>query len=84
MGHRRSFLYILLISMALYTFQRDEGNYLYLYTFDKFNWQVGSYSTFKTFKSSAFVIMMLLAVPVMNKLLGWRDTVRIFTILALL
>ncbi|XP_034480619.1 proton-coupled folate transporter isoform X2 [Drosophila innubila] len=78
MGHRRSFLYILLISMALYTFQRDEGNYLYLYTFDKFNWQVSSYSTFKTFKSSAFVIMMLLAVPVMNKLLGWRDTTIIF------
>ncbi|KAL7733744.1 hypothetical protein ACLKA6_011474 [Drosophila palustris] len=78
LGHRRSFLYILLISMILYTFQRDEGNYLYLYTFDKFNWQVSSYSTFKTFKSSAFVIMMLLAVPVMNKLLGWRDTTIIF------
>ncbi|KAH8302096.1 hypothetical protein KR044_002687, partial [Drosophila immigrans] len=78
MGHRRSFLYILLISMALYTFQRDEGSYLYLYTFDKFGWQVSSYSTFKTFKSSAFVIMMLLAVPVMNKLLGWRDTTIIF------
>ncbi|KAH8395301.1 hypothetical protein KR222_008564, partial [Zaprionus bogoriensis] len=77
-GHRRSFLFILLISMALYTFQRDEGNYLYLYTFGKFDWQVSSYSTFKTFKSSAFVIMMLLAVPVMNKLLGWRDTVIIF------
>ncbi|KAH8365802.1 hypothetical protein KR093_004455, partial [Drosophila rubida] len=78
MGHRRSFLYILLISMALYTFQRDEGRYLYLYTIDKFDWQVSSYSTFKTFKSSAFVIMMLLAVPVMNKLLGWRDTTIIF------
>ncbi|XP_034109765.1 proton-coupled folate transporter isoform X1 [Drosophila albomicans] len=78
MGHRRSFLYILLISMALYTFQRDEGSYMYLYTFGKFGWQVSSYSTFKTFKSTAFVVMMLLAVPVMNKLLGWRDTTIIF------
>ncbi|KRF83911.1 uncharacterized protein Dvir_GJ12612, isoform C [Drosophila virilis] len=77
-GHRRSFLFILLASMALYTFQRDEGNYLYLYTFDKFNWQVSTYSTFKTFKSTAFVIAMLLAVPLMNKLLGWRDTTIIF------
>ncbi|EDV95782.1 proton-coupled folate transporter [Drosophila grimshawi] len=77
-GHRRTFLYILLLSMALYTFQRDEGNYLYLYTFDKFGWQVSSYSTFKTFKSSAFVIAMLLAVPLMNKVLGWRDTTIVF------
>lgn len=76
-GHRRSFLFILLISMALYTFQRDEGRYLYLYTLGKFDWQVGPYSTFKTFKSTAFVIAMLLAVPIMNKVLGWRDTVRV-------
>lgn len=61
--------------MALYTFQRDEGRYFYLYTFRKFEWAVGPYSTFKTFKSSAFVIAMLLAVPIMNKVLGWRDTV---------
>ncbi|XP_017956090.1 proton-coupled folate transporter isoform X1 [Drosophila navojoa] len=77
-GHRRSFLYILLISMALYTFQRDEGNYFYMYTFGKFDWQVSSYSTFKTFKSAAFVIAMLLGVPLMNKFLGWRDTTIIF------
>ncbi|XP_017842256.1 proton-coupled folate transporter [Drosophila busckii] len=77
-GHRRSFLYLLLISMALYTFQRDEGSYLYLYTFDKFGWSVSSFSSFKTFKSTAYVIAMLLAVPLMNKVLGWRDTTIIF------
>ncbi|XP_070135388.1 lysosomal proton-coupled steroid conjugate and bile acid symporter SLC46A3 isoform X2 [Drosophila bipectinata] len=77
-GHRRSFLIILLVSMALYTFQRDEGSYLYMYTLDKFNWDVSSYSSFKTFKSSAYVIAMLLAVPLMNKVLGWRDTIIIF------
>ncbi|XP_002135392.1 proton-coupled folate transporter isoform X2 [Drosophila pseudoobscura] len=77
-GHRRSFLIILLVSMALYTFQRDEGSYLYLYTLDKFKWEVSSFSSFKTFKSSAYVIAMLLAVPLMNKVLGWRDTTIIF------
>ncbi|XP_043650265.1 proton-coupled folate transporter [Drosophila teissieri] len=77
-GHRRSFLVILLVSMALYTFQRDEGQYLYMYTLDKFDWDVSAYSHFKTFKSSAYVIAMLLAVPLMNKLLGWRDTTIVF------
>ncbi|XP_034658336.1 proton-coupled folate transporter [Drosophila subobscura] len=77
-GHRRSFLIILLLSMLLYTFQRDEGSYLYLYTLDKFKWDVSSYSSFKTFKSSAYVIAMLLAVPLMNKALGCRDTTIIF------
>jgi len=74
-GHRRSFLIILMISMALYTFQRDEGHYLYMYTQGKFNWDVSAFSNFKTFKSSAYVIAMLLGVPLMNKLLGWSDTV---------
>nr|AAM29228.1 AT09365p [Drosophila melanogaster] len=77
-GHRRSFLIILLVSMALYTFQRDEGQYLYMYTLGKFDWDVSAYSNFKTFKSSAYVIAMLLAVPLMNKILGWRDTTIIF------
>ncbi|KAH8322784.1 hypothetical protein KR059_005590 [Drosophila kikkawai] len=77
-AHRRSFLIILLISMTLYTFQRDEGSYLYMYTLDKFDWEVSSYSSFKTFKSSAYVIAMLLGVPLMNKVLNWRDTIIIF------
>lgn len=74
-GHRRSFLIMLLITMFLYTFQRDENQYLYLYTTFKFNWNVKVFSTFKTFKSSAYVIAMLVAVPIMNKCLRWRDTV---------
>ncbi|XP_026833328.1 proton-coupled folate transporter isoform X1 [Drosophila erecta] len=77
-GHRRSFLIILLVSMALYTFQRDEAQYLYMYTLGKFDWDVSAYSHFKTFKSSAYVIAMLVAVPLMNKLLGWRDTTIVF------
>ncbi|XP_053957160.1 proton-coupled folate transporter isoform X2 [Anastrepha ludens] len=77
-GHRRPFLIILLISMALYTFQRDESQYLFIYTTFKFNWNVDVYSTFKTFKSSAYVIAMLLAVPLMNKGFHWKDTTIIF------
>uniref|UniRef100_A0A1I8PBN0 Major facilitator superfamily (MFS) profile domain-containing protein n=1 Tax=Stomoxys calcitrans TaxID=35570 RepID=A0A1I8PBN0_STOCA len=77
-GSRRSFLIVLLICMALYTFQRDEGQYLYMYTAFKFQWGVDVYSTFKTVKSSAFVVAMLLGVPIMNKVLNWRDTTIIF------
>uniref|UniRef100_A0A1A9W3A1 Major facilitator superfamily (MFS) profile domain-containing protein n=1 Tax=Glossina brevipalpis TaxID=37001 RepID=A0A1A9W3A1_9MUSC len=77
-GHRRCFLIILLISMALYTFQRDENQYLFLYTTFKFNWGVDVYSAFKTFKSSAYVIAMLIAVPIMNKLFDCRDTTIVF------
>ncbi|XP_075159942.1 lysosomal proton-coupled steroid conjugate and bile acid symporter SLC46A3 isoform X2 [Haematobia irritans] len=77
-GNRRAFLIILLISMALYTFQRDEGQYLYIYTAFKFQWGVDVYSTFKTVKSSAFVIAMLVAVPIMNKSFKWKDTTIIF------
>uniref|UniRef100_A0A1B0B6N5 Major facilitator superfamily (MFS) profile domain-containing protein n=1 Tax=Glossina palpalis gambiensis TaxID=67801 RepID=A0A1B0B6N5_9MUSC len=77
-GYRRCFLIILLISMALYTFQRDENQYLFLYATFKFNWGVDVYSVFKTFKSSAYVIAMLIAVPLMNKFFNWRDTTIVF------
>ncbi|XP_061390819.1 probable peptidoglycan muropeptide transporter SLC46 [Musca vetustissima] len=77
-GNRRSFLIILLITMALYTFQRDEGQYLYIYTAFKFQWGVDVYSTFKTVKSSAYVLAMLVGVPLMNKVFGWKDTIIIF------
>lgn len=76
-GARRSFLILLLISMGLYTFQRDEGQYLYMYTSFKLKWDVNIYSTFKTVKSSAFVVAMLAGVPLMNKVFKWRDTVSI-------
>ncbi|XP_058980483.1 proton-coupled folate transporter isoform X2 [Musca domestica] len=77
-GNRRSFLIILLITMALYTFQRDEGQYLYMYTVFKFKWGVDVYSTFKTVKSSAYVLAMLVGVPIMNKSFNWKDTTIVF------
>lgn len=63
--------------MALYTFQRDEGDYLYQYTAFKFKWGVDIFSTFKTVKSSAYVLAMLIGVPLMNKSFNWKDTVRV-------
>ncbi|XP_046807502.1 proton-coupled folate transporter isoform X2 [Lucilia cuprina] len=77
-GPRRCFLILLLISMALYTFQRDEGQYLYIYTSFKFKWDISIFSTFKTVKSSAFVLAMLLGVPLFNKVFNWRDTTIVF------
>lgn len=75
--HRRMFLSIFMITMALYTFQRDEKSYLYLYTQYKYDWDIQTYSNFKTFQSSAYVIIMLSAIPIMSKLLKMRDTVSI-------
>lgn len=64
----------MMISMALYAFQRDEKPYLYLYAQLKFSWTTEMYSNFKTYQSAAFVLVMLLFVPIMNKILHWRDT----------
>lgn len=60
--------------MALYAFQRDEKQYLYLYTQLKFGWTTEIYSYFKTYQSATFVLAMLIAVPIMNKVLKWKDT----------
>lgn len=60
--------------MALYAFQRDEKQYVYLYTQLKFGWTTEMYSYFKTYQSAAFVFVMLTAVPIMNKLFKWKDT----------
>lgn len=73
--NRRAYLIIFMLSMAFYTFQRDEKPMLYLYTQLKFNWNADTYSYFKTYQSTAFVVMMLLGIPVMTKLLKFRDTV---------
>lgn len=72
---RRLYLWIFMVAMALYTFQRDEKPMTYLYTQLKFNWDVQSYSDFKVFQSTAYVVAMLVGVPIFSKLLGFRDTV---------
>lgn len=70
----RNYIIIVMISMALYAFQRDEKPYLYLYAQLKLGWTVDLYSHFKTYQSAAFVIVMLVAMPLMNKLWKFKDT----------
>ncbi|XP_015188482.1 PREDICTED: proton-coupled folate transporter [Polistes dominula] len=73
-NHGRAYLWILLLAMTFYTFQRDEKPMSYLYTQLKFKWDVTDFSKFKTFLSTLFVIAMLIGVPTMSKLIGMRDT----------
>lgn len=69
------FLWFLLISMACYTFQRDERPIMYLYTSKVFKWDPTTFSNFKSFSSTLYVLAMLFGIPVMSKVLMWRDTV---------
>ena len=72
---RRTYLWLFMLTMALYTFQRDERPMMYLYTQLKFNWDTVIYSRYRTFQSSAYVLMMLTGIPIMSKVFGWSDTV---------
>ncbi|CAF4751667.1 unnamed protein product [Pieris macdunnoughi] len=73
-NNRRLFLWFLLVSMAFYTFQRDEKPVLYLYASKVFKWDTNDYSNFKTYLSTAYVIFTLFGIPLMSKILIWRDT----------
>lgn len=54
--HGKLHLWILLLAMCLYTFQRDEKPMSYLYTQLIFKWDVTSFSHFRTFQSTLFVL----------------------------
>ncbi|XP_060521587.1 probable peptidoglycan muropeptide transporter SLC46 isoform X2 [Cylas formicarius] len=72
---RRRILIILIVMMALYVFQRDERNMMYLYCQLVFNWTVSQFSNFRTFQSALQDIVLLLAVPVLSRVFGIKDTV---------
>uniref|UniRef100_A0A182W047 Major facilitator superfamily (MFS) profile domain-containing protein n=1 Tax=Anopheles minimus TaxID=112268 RepID=A0A182W047_9DIPT len=72
--HRRTYMYLLMVAMSFYTFQRDEKPKMYLYTQLRFNWDTDRYSYFKTYQSAAYVVMMFLGVPLFTKVLGLKDT----------
>lgn len=63
--------------MGFYTFQRDERSMIYLYVQLKLSWDTHIYSLFRTYQSSAYVIMMLIGIPIMTRILKWSDTVLI-------
>ncbi|XP_035794014.1 proton-coupled folate transporter-like [Anopheles albimanus] len=73
--HRRIYLYLLMVAMSFYTFQRDEKPKMYLYTQLRFNWDTDLYSYFKTYQSAAYVVMMFLGVPFFTRVLGLKDTI---------
>lgn len=73
--HRRTFLCLLIVMMALYVFQRDEREIMYMYCQRVFRWSVGQFSTFRTFQSGIQDCVLLLAIPLMSGVFGWRDTV---------
>lgn len=73
-NHRRMYLWLFMFAMFFYTFQRDEKPMTFLYTQLKFHWDTQTYSNFKTFQTSAYIIMMLCGIPIMNKLFHWKDT----------
>lgn len=60
--------------MFVYTFQRDEKSYTYLYTGMKFHWTVEHFSNFKVFQSITYILVLFFGMPIMTKLLKWNDT----------
>ncbi|XP_041987003.1 solute carrier family 46 member 3 [Aricia agestis] len=74
-NNRRLILWFLLISMAFYTFQRDEKPVMYLYALKVLKWDTTDFSNFRTFASTSYVTVMLFGIPLMTKVLKWKDTV---------
>nr|CAH7748096.1 unnamed protein product [Callosobruchus chinensis] len=74
-NNRRVYLYCLIVMMAIYVFQRDEKEVIFMYCQLVFNWTLGQYSNFRTFQSALQDAVLLIAMPLMSGLLGWRDTV---------
>ncbi|XP_071443127.1 proton-coupled folate transporter-like [Hetaerina americana] len=73
-GKRRAALLTVFLAMALYTFQRDERNMSYLYTQKEFNWDVQTFSNFRTIQSALYVTATLVGLPLLSRKLGVRDT----------
>ncbi|CAH0564017.1 unnamed protein product [Brassicogethes aeneus] len=73
--NKRRYLLMLVVMMALYTFQRDEKNIMYLYVRFVFHWDyVRKFSNFKVFQSALQDLFLLLMVPLLTRVLHWRDT----------
>lgn len=72
---RRAYLILLIIAMACYTFQRDEKNMSYLYLQHELKWNVIDISDLRTYQSALQDIVLVLAVPIMVKVFGIRDTI---------
>lgn len=74
-NHRRMFLWLFLVAMFFYTFQRDERSYTYLYTGIKFGWKSAEFSNFKVFQSTTQILVLFIGMPIMTKLFKFKDTI---------
>ncbi|KAK4882872.1 hypothetical protein RN001_006191 [Aquatica leii] len=70
-----TYILLLILAMATYTFQRDERQMSYLYLQWVLKWTFDKISNFRSYQSAIQDVMLLVAIPLMSKLLGWRDTV---------
>lgn len=72
--NRRTYLLLFIVSMAFYTFQREEKSLAYLYFQLVLNWTFDTISYFRTYQSALQGVFLFVIVPFLNKILGWRDT----------
>ncbi|KAI8430933.1 hypothetical protein MSG28_001049 [Choristoneura fumiferana] len=54
--------------------EADERPVMYLYVQNVFQWDLAAYSNFRTYNSTAYVLLMLFGIPLMSKVLRWKDT----------
>lgn len=73
--NRRTYLCLLIVMMALYVFQRDEREMMYMYCQRVFRWNVSQFSMFRTFQSGIQDVVLLFAIPLISGVFGWRDTI---------
>ncbi|KAF5274206.1 hypothetical protein FQA39_LY07310 [Lamprigera yunnana] len=73
--NRRLYLLLIILGMAFHAFQRDEKRMMYLFLQRVLNWDFVPINNFRMYQAITEDFMLLIAIPVMNKLLGWRDTV---------
>ncbi|XP_034240532.1 proton-coupled folate transporter-like isoform X1 [Thrips palmi] len=74
-NHGRLYLLLIILSMGLYTFQRNERQMSFLYTQKQFKWSVSEFSDFRTFQTATYAVVTLLGAPLLTKLCGLKDSV---------
>lgn len=74
-NHGRLYLLLIILSMGLYTFQRNERQMSFLYTQKKFHWSTIEFSNFRTFQTATYAAVTLLGAPLLTKLCGLKDSV---------
>lgn len=79
-NHGKLHLWLLLLAMCLYTFQRDEKPKSQMYTSLIFNWNVVDFSNFKTFQSALFVIGQLDLIQINRVVISRFSTILIHNV----